>query len=394
MAGDYWPIFGTKSSELGIPTIGYLDWYVPRLEENRPHNLSFSGMQYDWDVKKIMKDSIYQVANHHIGKLRDPRHNIAQRENVSINRIVICNGATQGLHIAVCAALAKNENKTVTIAVESPCYAPIVQSPQLFNHEVIKINRNKPGNNLGFWRIDKNQWLDAIKKSSILMITPILNPSGWDYHPEDRNWIVNTCKENDVIIIADEVYLDSKKKKDDYVPFHSLGNHCISINSLTKIYSLGTLRFGWIIASPEIAEQARRAFITLGGMMGSPILRIADSIFPHLDIVLDKVEHYRKKNLPILRNLLEKFNITWNEPPYGIFGSFKLPFGINSMEFIDQECKQFGVLLVPGNMFDDGFDDWIRIAWSIEPKLFQEAIINLEKALISAISKKQVNKSK
>ena len=74
----------------------------------------------------------------------------------------------------------------------------------------------------------------------------------------------------------------------------------ISINSLTKIYSLGTLRFGWIIASPEIAEQARRAFITLGGMMGSPILRIADSIFPHLDIVLDKVEHYRKKNLPML----------------------------------------------------------------------------------------------
>ena len=56
MGGDYWPIFGTKSSELGIPTIGYLDWYVPRLEENRPHNLSFSGMQYDWDVKKIMKE--------------------------------------------------------------------------------------------------------------------------------------------------------------------------------------------------------------------------------------------------------------------------------------------------------------------------------------------------
>ena len=128
--------------------------------------------------------------------------------------------------------------------------------------------------------------------------------------------------------------------------------------------------------------------------MGSPILRIADSIFPHLDIVLDKVEHYRKKNLPMLRNLLEKFNITWNEPPYGIFGSFRLPFGINSMEFIDNECKQFGVLLVPGNMFDDGFDDWIRVAWSIEPKLFQEAIINLEKALILAINKKQVNKSK
>ena len=157
---------------------------------------------------------------------------------------------------------------------------------------------------------------------------------------------------------------------------------------MTKIYSLGTLRFGWIIASPKIAEQARRAFITLGGMMGSPILRIADSIFPHLDVVLDKVEHYREKNLPLLRKLLKKFEITWNEPPYGIFGSFRLPHGINSLEFIDQECKRYGVLLVPGNMFDKGYDDWVRIAWSIEPKLFQEAIDNLEKALILAISKK------
>ena len=167
MSESYWPVFGSKNYELGIPTIGYLDWYVPRLEENRPHNLSLSGMQYDWDVKDIMKDSIYQVANHHIGNLRDPRHNISQRENVDISRIVICHGATQGLHIAICAALAKNENKTVTIAVESPCYAPIVQSPQLFNHEVIKVNRNQPEDNLGFWRIDKNQWFKAIKESSI-----------------------------------------------------------------------------------------------------------------------------------------------------------------------------------------------------------------------------------
>ena len=122
--------------------------------------------------------------------------------------------------------------------------------------------------------------------------------------------------------------------------------------------------------------------------MGSPTLRIADSVFPHLDNVLHKVEEYRQKNLPLLRSLLEKFNITWNEPPYGIFGSFKLPYGINSMKFIDDECKEYGVLLVPCNMFDDGFDDWVRIAWSIEPKLFQEAVINLEKALNLAISKK------
>ena len=388
MADSYWPVFDSKSSESGIPRIGYLDWYVPRLEEKRPHNLSLNGMQYEWDIKDLMKESIFEIANHHIGNLKDPRINVSIRENVDIERVVICHGATQGLHIAVCAALANNNQNNVTIAVESPCYAPIVQSPQLFNHEVIKVRRIQPEGNLGHWRIDKPQWLEAIKKSAVLMITPILNPSGWDYHDDDREWIVKTCKENNVIIIADEVYLDTKRRHSEYLPFYKLGDHCISINSLTKVYSLGTLRYGWIIASPMIAEQARRAFSTLGGMMGSPTLRIAESVFPELETALDKVQEYREKNLPLLRKVLEKFNITWNEPPHGLFGAFRLPHGINAMDFIDRECKQYGVLMVPGNMFEPGLDEWIRVAWSIEPLLFEKAVINLEKALFLAISQK------
>lgn len=388
MAESYWPVFGSKNYESGIPKIGYLDWYVPRLEENRPHNLSLNGMQYDWDIKEIMEESIFEIANHHIGNLKDPRINVSNRERVDVERVVICHGATQGLHIAICAALANNSDKTVTIAVESPCYAPIVQSPQLFNHEVIKVRRLKPKDSFGHWRIDKQKWLQAIQKSKILMITPILNPSGWDYHSDDREWIVNTCKEHNVIIIADEVYLDTKRRHEEYLPFYKLGEHCISINSLTKVYSLGTIRFGWIIASPKIAEQARRAFITLGGMMGSPTLRIAESVFPHLDIALDKVQEYREKNLPLLRRVLERFDIIWNEPSHGLFGAFKLPYGINAIDFIDRECKNYGVLLVPGNMFEPDLDEWVRVAWSIEPKLFEKAIINLEKALDLAISQK------
>ena len=386
MSGGYWPRYEAENGNSIIPTIGYLDWYIPRLEENRPYNLSLSGMQFEWDIKGMMKDSIYEIANHHIGALKDPRINVSRREGVELENVLICHGATQALHISVCAAMAVSKKNTKNIAVESPCYAPIVQAPQLFNYPVTKVTRNKVEN--GPWRIDKEEWLAVIKDSAILMVTPILNPCGWDYHPDDRTWIIKTCKDHDVIIIADEVYLDSKRKHETYAPFHKLGEHCISVNSLTKIYSLGTLRFGWLISSSEITEQARRAFFTLSGMMGSPTLRITDSIFVKLDSVIEKMQEYREKNLPLLRGMLDRVGISWNEPPYGVFGAFELPLEINAMEFVDNECKEFGVLAVPGIMFCEELTSHLRVAWSIEPKIFAESLINLEKALILAMNKK------
>ena len=82
MSEDYWPRFEVTEGDKEIPTIGYLDWYVPRLEENRPYNLSLSGMQYEWDIEELMKDTVYDIANHHIGALDDPRINVSKREGV------------------------------------------------------------------------------------------------------------------------------------------------------------------------------------------------------------------------------------------------------------------------------------------------------------------------
>ena len=187
----------------------------------------------------------------------------------------------------------------------------------------------------------------------------------------------------DMLLEPDEVYIDSMKGTEDYKPFHLEGEHCISINSLTKIYGLGPLRFGWIIANKEITSNAKRAFLTFSGMMASPTIRLASAVFPHLDLALEKIKQYREINLPVLREMLERQNIVWNEPPHGVFGAFQLPNGFDSMTFVDEACAEHSVLAVPGSMFSRELSGWLRVAWSIEPVLFSEAIINLEKALIS-----------
>ena len=379
-----WPHHGSPTIGKEIHPIQYLEWYVPRLQQMRKYNLSFSGLQYSWDFETYLATNLKDVGYHHISEFPNPEQMVAERYGISSQKIVITHGATQALNIALLACLEPTINgQRNIVAVESPAYAPVVQSPLLLNCDTIPVQRYPPVDGFGPWRINKKEWLDVLQQSKVLMITPQLNPCGWDYESSDRRWIIDTCKKLAIKIISDEVYIDSMKGTEDYKPFHLEGEHCISINSLTKIYGLGPLRFGWIIANKEIISNAKRAFLTFSGMMASPTIRLASAVFPHLDLALEKIKKYREINLPVLRKMLERRNIVWNEPPHGVFGAFQLPNGFDSMTFVDEACAEHSVLAVPGSMFSKELSGWLRVAWSIEPELFSEAIMNLEKALIS-----------
>ena len=58
---------GPAKGEL-IPPVSYLKWYIPRLKEMRPHNLSFSGLQFPWEL-----DSINEIWKDHRGPGVDDR---------------------------------------------------------------------------------------------------------------------------------------------------------------------------------------------------------------------------------------------------------------------------------------------------------------------------------
>lgn len=380
MVTTKWPYHGKPARGKNTKGIGYLDWYIPRLKEQRKFDLSHSGLQFEWDFDSLIGEELSNVAKHHIIDKIDPREFIAKKEGVSKNRVVVTHGATQALQVALL-SVGHNIDQDKIIAVESPSYAPVSQTANLLGYSTIPVHRNPPEDGFGHWRIDKNEWSSVLEKASVLMFTPILNPVGWDLHPDDRDWIIQTCKENSVHIIADEVYSDSMVDHPDSVKIYDCGEHCISINSLTKVHGLGSIRFGWLIASESVAKQAQDVFRTVEGMISSPSVRLARAVFDKLEQPVNKITELREKNLPLLRELLQSHGIDWNEPEYGVFGAFKLPNDRNSLEFVDDECAKESLLAVPGCMFSEKMTPWLRVAWSIEPQDFANGIKALDKAL-------------
>ena len=364
----HYPITGGPAKGEQIPPVSYLKWYIPRLKEMRPYNLSFSGLQFPWDL-----DSIDDIWKDHRGPGIDDRNIVSKMYDVPVENVLLTHGATQAISIAISAA-----SRGGKVAVEMPSYGPLSQTARILGLETIAVRR-KPTS--AAWEIDRDEWQKVLSEVDLLMVCPQLNPVGWSYSESDREWLIQTCAEYDVRIISDEVYSGADR---NWVPFFKEGDNCITLSSLTKVHGLGQIRYGWMIASKEIISNAQNSFHNMAGIMSSPVIRIAEKIKDRLNEPVDLIEYYREKNLPLLQDMLERIGIEWIPPPYGVFGAFRLP-GIDTMEMIDTIGKEHGLLAVPGCMFDRGLEEWLRVGWSIDPESFAEALIVLEKVLLTAI---------
>ena len=367
MAGNY-PTTGGPARGSEIPPVSYLQWYIPRLKENRKHNLSFSGLQFPWEL-----EGIEDVWKDHRGPGIDERELVAKMYGVSVDKVHLCMGATQGIALAISAA-----SRGGKVAVEMPSYGPVSQTARILGLETVAVRRITTST---AWIIDRDEWSLVLESVDLLMVTPQLNPVGWSFTEEDRKWLVSECKRKDVRIISDEVYSRADK---NWKPMFTEGDNCITISSLTKVHGLGVIRYGWIIADESIIANVANSFHNMEGMMSSPSIRIVEHINKRLHEPVELIEHYREKNLPVLVTALERLGIEWTPPPYGVFGAFRIP-GVNTIEMIDTIGKEHSVLAVPGIMFGPGLEEWLRIGWSIDPVSFAEAVTVLELVIRTAL---------
>ncbi len=86
------PRLGGPVSGSAIPPVDYLSWYVPRLQEQRPYDLSQSGFGYDWGVEADIDTMLTFWKSG-----QDPRQWVADRYGVEQDQVCIAHGACQAI---------------------------------------------------------------------------------------------------------------------------------------------------------------------------------------------------------------------------------------------------------------------------------------------------------
>ena len=374
------PNLGGPASGAAVPPVDYFDWYFPRLYAGVEHDLSQSGFQHPWDWSALAGGSLPDDICAQFGEPLDANVWVAAREGVAPERVVVGHGVTQCLTLALLAAMEEGSSRRV--AVEMPSYAPASQFPRLLGCEVVPFWRGPAHTeDTGPWLLDREGLAEMLGDVSAVVTTTPQNPTGWMMTADDQQWLADACAEAGVGIVADEVYLDSTRGTPDHRPFFTYGEHCLSVNSLTKCYGLGTLRFGWVIGSEARISAATRAMHNLQSMLSIPTLRLIKLAWPHLAEPLTLSMRRREQNLPLLLDVLAAHGIDWTPPPSGIFGCIALPEDCDAQQAIEQVAEPLGLLAIPCTMFAPQLANQIRIGWGAEPEEFQQSLAAFDEFL-------------
>jgi aminotransferase len=132
------------------------------------------------------------------------------------------------------------------------------------------IKLREPDGTHGDWWFDRDELRAAFnnKTRAIIINTPN-NPTGKIFDHDDLTEIAGLCQQWGTIAVTDEIYEHILYDGATHVPMATLdgmADRTVTINSVSKTFSVTGWRVGWTIAPPDIAGAIRKVhdFLTVG----------------------------------------------------------------------------------------------------------------------------------
>ncbi|MBN2154287.1 MAG: aminotransferase class I/II-fold pyridoxal phosphate-dependent enzyme [Candidatus Lokiarchaeota archaeon] len=120
------------------------------------------------------------------------------------------------------------------------------------------------------WHFDEDALAMAFnEKTKAVIINTPNNPTGKVFSRKELSYIASLCQQYDCLAVTDEIYEHIIYDGHEHVSIASLpgmAGRTITINSISKTYSLTGWRVGWAIASPRITAEVKKVhdFLTVG----------------------------------------------------------------------------------------------------------------------------------
>lgn len=120
------------------------------------------------------------------------------------------------------------------------------------------------------WGYDPQELEAAFnERTKAIIINTPNNPTGKVFSREEMEEISELCMKYDCYAVTDEIYehiVYNGRKHVSIASLHGMNDRTITINSISKTYSVTGWRVGWAIASKEITSRIRKVhdFLTVG----------------------------------------------------------------------------------------------------------------------------------
>jgi aminotransferase len=318
---------------------GFPDFPAPaEIKEAARAAISADVNQYaiTWGAKKF-RDAIAQKVQRRHGMTIDPE-----------SEITVCCGSTEAM-MATQMGIINPGDEVVVFEPFYENYGP----DAILSGATPRFVKLQPPN----WSFDPAELAAAFGPATkaIILNTPN-NPTGKVFTRAEIEQIRDLCHRWDAFLITDEIYEHMVYDGAEHIPaatIEGLRDRTITINALSKTYSVTGWRVGWAIAPPEVSTAIRKVhdFMTVGAAAplqeaGITALHFPDSYYEQL-----AVDYLRRRDKAV--GILEGVGIRCFVPR----GAYYIMTDISAFGFPDDVAfarflvKEIGVACVPGSSF-------------------------------------------
>jgi aspartate/methionine/tyrosine aminotransferase len=298
--------------------------------------------------------------------------------------ITVCCGSTEAMIstlLAVC-------NTGDEVVIFEPFYENYGPDSVLSGAKPKFVKLRPPTDERGEWTFDEKELRQAFDghTKAIILNTPN-NPTGKVFTRAELELIRDLCLEFDVLAITDEIYEHILYDGTEHISMASLDgmrDRTVTINGMSKTYSVTGWRVGWAVAPEPITNAIRKVhdFLTVGAPAplqeaGASALSMPEDYYAKL------AEGYRVRRDHLMPALTAAgFRCFRPRGAYYVMTDIS-GFGFkDDVEFTRYLVKDIGVAAVPGSSFyrdpRDGARQ-VRFAFCKKPETLDEAARRLRK---------------
>ena len=244
------------------------------------------------------------------------------------------------------------------------------------------------------WTFDFEQ-LERLfnEKTKAIILNSPNNPTGKVFNEREMRFIADLCLNYDCIAITDEIYehiLYDDHKHISIASLPQMENNSITINSISKTYSLTGWRVGWAIASEKITSEIKKVhdFLTVGA--AAPLQEAAAFALSLNDEYYKWLGEFYQNARDTLYNALKNTDLQPIKP----FGAYYIMTNCteymgqndlnNSLDLAMHLIKNVGIATVPGSSFYADLKEGqfqTRFCFCKKDETLKTAAMNLNKIL-------------
>jgi aminotransferase len=354
--------YGAVNLSQGFPDFDPPQALLDRLAEVSRED--FHQYSITWGAQNF-REALADKQSRLMGRTIDPNREI----------VVTC-GSTEAMMAAMMTAVDPGDK----VIVFSPFYENYGADAILSGAEPIYVPLRPPT-----FDFDADELENAFRqKPKALILCNPSNPCGKVFTEAELRTIAALAEKYDAFVITDEVYehiVYAPHKHTYFASLPGMWERTISCSSLSKTYSITGWRLGYIIASPDVIENAKKVhdFLTVGA--AAPLqeaavtgLRFGDDYYRALAAT------YAAKRDLFLRGL-DDLHIAHTDPQGAYYVLLDVSeFGFaDDLEFCEVLARDVGVGAVPGSsFFREPVNHLIRLHFAKRDETLYDALNRLE----------------